>query len=98
MEGINTAETNRAAFCTDKQRSGGGEAEMARRDTVAPLQVHYHLTEGLKCHKEIGGGICSGGYFSSTAPRTDLKKGSASRCFLLLSFYVPAYEDDRDDV
>lgn len=70
---------------------------MARRDTVAPLQVHYHLTEGLKCHRKLGG-ICSSGCFSSMAPRTDLKKGSALRIVPLLSFYVPAYKDNKDGV
>lgn len=43
------------------------------------------------------GGICAGGYFRSMAPRTDLKKGSALHIFLLLSFYVPAYRDNKDD-
>lgn len=42
------------------------------------------------------GGIFFGGYFSSMAP--DPKKGLALHISLLLSFYVPTYKDNEDDV
>lgn len=97
MEGINTAETNRAAFVRTNRDLGEERLKWPEGTQWHRCRYIIIWRRDSNATRKLGG-ICSGGYFSSMAPRTDLKKGSALHIFLLLSLYVPAYKDNKDDV